>query len=164
MYRDFRASAAKIIEVVGEKKADWIAPYAGHLLSALDNPEPQTRWSCLYSLGLCAAYNPLPANQGFNKALQFLFEDKGTCLLGRAIDYLGLIGAVSPEYGVKSVNALNLALGKMPELSKRIFEAMQRMKNSKYEATRQLVSEIAEEYKEDSRSSVRKAAFLLLKK
>jgi len=125
--KNIRASAAAILQIVGENKVELIVQHTNSILKALDSPEPQTRWSCLYTLGLCAKHDTKTALLGYEFANKFLFEDTGICLWGRSIDYLGLIGSASPEYGDKAVKVLSVVLDQVPKLSKRTLAALKKI-------------------------------------
>jgi hypothetical protein len=95
--KGIRAGAAKIIEVVAEKKPELIAPELDKLKPALDAPETQTRWMLMYIFGFCAKLNPITSISVMDYAIKYLAEDAGVCLSGAVYQYLGRIGAMSEK-------------------------------------------------------------------
>ena len=93
--KGIRAGAAKIIEVVAEKKPELIAPDLDKLKPALDAPETQTRWMLMYIFGFCAKLNPMASISIIDYAIKYLAEDAGVCLSGAVYQYLVRIGATS---------------------------------------------------------------------
>jgi hypothetical protein len=95
--KGIRASAAKIIEVVAEKKPELIAQDLDKLKPALNVPEPQTRWMLMYVFGFCAKLNPKDAISVLDYAKTYLTENAGVCLSGAVHQYLGKFGATSEK-------------------------------------------------------------------
>jgi hypothetical protein len=96
--KSVRAGAAKIVEIVAEKKPAWVAADLELLLPALDVPEPQTRWMVIRAFGFCAKANPQGAAKALPYAESFIQNKKdGMILPSSAALYLGDLGAVSPE-------------------------------------------------------------------
>lgn len=95
--KGIRAGAAKIIEVVAEKKPELIAQNLNKLKPALNAPEPQTRWMLMYVFGFCAKLNPVDSISVMDYAKRYLTENAGVCLSGAVHQYLGRIGATSEK-------------------------------------------------------------------
>lgn len=95
--KGIRAGAAKIIEVVAEKKPELIAKDLEKLKPALNAPEPQTRWMLMYVFGFCAKLNPTDSISVMDYAKKYLTENAGVCLSGAVHQYLGRIGATSKK-------------------------------------------------------------------
>jgi len=95
--KGIRAGAAKIIEVVAEKKPELIAKDLDKLKPALNAPEPQTRWMLMYVFGFCAKLNPKDSISVIDYAKRYLTENAGVCLSGAVHQYLGRIGATSEK-------------------------------------------------------------------
>ena len=95
--KGIRAGAAKIIEVVAEKKPELIAKDLNKLKPALNAPEPQTRWMLMYVFGFCAKLNPNDSISVMDYAKKYLTENAGVCLSGAVHQYLGRIGATSEK-------------------------------------------------------------------
>lgn len=99
--KNVRAGAAKIIQLVAEKKPELVAPYLEQLLPALELPEPQTRWMIIRILGFCSKLNTETAARGIPFARSYIEERQGICLSGAAEVYLGHIGSQSPALAEK---------------------------------------------------------------
>src|ERR1035437_9515110 len=95
--KGIRAGAAKIIEIVAEKKPELIAKDLDKLKPALNAPEPQTRWMLMYVFGFCAKLNPKDSISVMDYAKAYLTENAGVCLSGAVHQYLGRIGATSEK-------------------------------------------------------------------
>jgi hypothetical protein len=95
--KGIRAGAAKIIEIVAEKKPELIANDLDKLKPALNAPEPQTRWMLMYVFGFCAKLNPKDSISVVDYAKKYLTENAGVCLSGAVHQYLGRIGATSEK-------------------------------------------------------------------
>lgn len=95
--KGIRAGAAKIIEVVAEKKPELIAKDLDKLKPALNAPEPQTRWMLMCVFGFCAKLNPKDSISVVDYAKKYLNENAGVCLSGAVHQYLGQIGATSEK-------------------------------------------------------------------
>lgn len=90
-----RAGAAKIIEIVSQKKPELVAFELNKIKPALSVPEPQTRWMLMQTFGFCAKLNPKEATSVLDYSKQYLAENAGVCLSGAVHLYLGRIGATS---------------------------------------------------------------------
>jgi hypothetical protein len=153
--KNVRSGAGKIIEMVAEKKPDYVSPYLNKLFPALDVTEPQTKWVVLHVFGLCATLEPEIAKKALPKAEQFLKENSGMCLWDRAITYLGYIGALSEKDAERIFPLLEKCMSTIPARIPRIFEGFERMiptLNSKL--TIQLKT-IAGEYMNSANSTVK---------
>jgi hypothetical protein len=156
--KNVRSGAAKIIEMVAEKKPEYIAKYLLKLFPALDVKEAQTRWMIIHVLGLCAKQEPEICKKALSKAEQYLKENSGMCLWDRAITYLGYIGALSGKDAEKILPILEKCMVTIPERTARIFEGYERMipvlnSNSKIQ-----LKKIAEKYSTDKTPSVKSKA------
>jgi hypothetical protein len=96
--KNVRAGAAKILEKVAEKRPELVAQKLERVISALDVPEPQTRWMLMQTFGFCAKLNPVLVHSALPFARKYLKENAGVCLSGAVHLYLGRLGAVSPMY------------------------------------------------------------------
>jgi hypothetical protein len=95
--KGIRSGAAKIIEIVAEKKPELVAHNLNKLKPALNAPETQTRWMLMYIFGFCAKLNPNESISVMDFAKKYLTEDAGVCLSGSVHQYLGRIGATSEK-------------------------------------------------------------------
>ena len=113
--KSVRAGAAKIVELVAEKRPEWVAPYLESLAGALDLSEPQTRWMIIRAFGHCARLNPDVAQTAIDKADEFLKCGGGVCLRGAAAAYLGDIGALGRPQARRAFDILASAFPKASE-------------------------------------------------
>lgn len=108
--KGIRAGAAKIIEVVAEKKPELIANELDKLKPALNAPEPQTRWMLMYVFGFCAKLNPKDSISVMDYAKRYLTENAGVCLSGAVYQYLGRIGETSEKTAMSVLPILDDSL------------------------------------------------------
>ncbi|HVM72582.1 MAG TPA: hypothetical protein VMT91_12550 [Anaerolineales bacterium] len=97
VYRNIRSGAAKVVEIVAEKRPEWVAPHLGKLLPALDVHEPQTRWAIIRVMGFCARLNKPVALEAIAYAGRYIDKKEGLCLASSADLFMGDLGAISPE-------------------------------------------------------------------
>jgi hypothetical protein len=95
--KNIRAGAAKVVELVAEKRPEWVAARLRDLLPALSVPEPQTRWAIIRAMGFCAALNPAVAREAVPFAERYLRDKEGLCIASSADLFLGDLSAVSVE-------------------------------------------------------------------
>lgn len=162
--KNVRAGAAKIIEIVAEKKPELVAPSLEKLLPSLNSPEPQTRWMIINAFGFSAKLNPSIAVKAFDKAKEFIDQNSGTCLWDRTISYLGYLGALSRKQSLEVFPVLEKALNNIPNQTKTVLEGFTRMAEVMDESVKQKVLKCAEKYSNSSKSSVRNSAKKLIKK
>lgn len=122
--KNVRASAAKIFEMVAEKKPELVKEYLENLLPCLGVQEAQTRWMIIRTLGLCSKLNPEIAIKAISNAQKFL-EDKnaGACLWNRTIFYLGCVGTLSEKNAQQTFSILEKALKEIPNQEDTILDA-----------------------------------------
>jgi hypothetical protein len=153
--KNVRSGAAKIIEMVAEKKPEYVSPDLKKLLPALEVQEAQTRWMVLHVLGLCAKLGPDICVHALPKAEQFLKEDSGMCLWDRSITYLGYMGAVAEKQAGKIFPILEKCLITIPERNTRIFEWFERMIPVLDDTLKTRLKEIAKKYSNNKVSGVK---------
>lgn len=96
--KNIRAGAAKIVEIVAEKKPELVESNLERLLLALEAKEPQTRWMIIRTFGFCAHLNINAALKALPYAKNYL-KNKESLILSSSSDlYLGDLGAVSEKY------------------------------------------------------------------
>ncbi len=95
--RNIRAGAAKVVEIVAEKRPELVAPHLNKLLSALDVAEPQTRWMLIRVMGFCAPLNQSTAKKAVPFAEKFIANKEGLIIASSADLFLGDLGAVSKD-------------------------------------------------------------------
>lgn len=162
--KNVRAGAAKIIEMVAEKKPEFIADHMKKLKTAFDAPEAQTRWMIIRTFGLCANLNPKAAEEALAKAKIFLKEDSGACLWNRTMIYLGYLGAVSEKYAQKAFPILEKAFTSVPKQENAVLEAVERMIPVLDGQTKTKVQKFAEKHSKSSKSNIKTRATKIIKK
>ncbi len=96
--KNVRASAAKVVEIVAEKRPELVAPHLESLLPALSVAEPQTRWMIIRVMGFCAHLNHPIAQKAIAYAEKYLDKkDEGLCVASAADLFLGDFGALSEQ-------------------------------------------------------------------
>lgn len=108
--KGIRAGAAKIIEIVAEKRPDLVAKDLEKLKPALNVSETQTRWMLMQVFGYCANLNPKESVTVMNYAIKYLAENAGVCLSGAVYKYLGRIGATSEKIAMDVLPVLDDSL------------------------------------------------------
>lgn len=162
--KNVRSGAAKIIEIVAENKPELVADYLSSLFSALDAPEPQTRWMIIHVYGLCAKYNPNIAIKTFPYMDTYISKKSGTCLLARSIDYLGYIGALSKEYAKKSIIYLEKASRIDVRLDKRVLTSFEIILESCDKEIKSTILNILISYTKSEKGAIAKLATQIIKK
>jgi hypothetical protein len=161
--KNVRSGASKIVEVVAEKKPEYVYKDLDKLLPALDMPEPQTRWMMLHVFGLCAKLNPGVAQKALPKCKQFLKEDSGTCLWDRSITYLGYLGAISESVAIEVFPILENTLVSIPARTTRILEGFERMVPVMHDSLKNKTGKIAEKYAGHKSPGIKSRALKILK-
>ena len=95
--KNIRAGAAKVVEIVAEKRPEMVAPRLEDLLPALSVQEPQTRWMIIRTMGFCAHLNKPIAQKAIPYAKKYIAEKEGLIIASSADLFLGDYGALSKE-------------------------------------------------------------------
>jgi hypothetical protein len=93
--RNIRSGAAKVVEIVAEKKPELVAPHLEKLFPALSAEEPQTRWMIIRVMGFCARLNKQVAHKAIPYAQKYIDTKDGLIIASSADLFLGDIGAIS---------------------------------------------------------------------
>jgi hypothetical protein len=163
--KGIRAGAAKIIEIVAEKKPELIARDLCKLKPALNAPEPQTRWMLMYTFGYCAKLNPKESISVIDFAKKYLTENAGVCLSGAVHQYLGRIGATSEKTAMLVLPLLDDSLKTASENEiDWILEGFLSIINQLKSDTLLIVKRNAENYLDSRKISTQDRAKKILKK
>jgi hypothetical protein len=112
--RHVRAGAAKIVEIVAEKRPELVAPRLKDLFPALRAAEPQTRWMIIRIFGFCARLNESWAKKAIPFAEAYLgSSEEGLCLRSSADLFLGDYGALSPNNAAAAMPLLLRSAGSL---------------------------------------------------
>jgi hypothetical protein len=93
--RHIRSGAAKVVEIVAEKRPELVAPHLGKLFPALSVREPQTRWMIIRVMGFCAHLNKPMAQKAIVHAQKYIDDKEGLAIASSADLFLGDLGAIS---------------------------------------------------------------------
>lgn len=154
--KNIRSGAAKIVEIVAEKKPELVAKYLFELLPSLEAAEPQTRWMTFRTIGFCSSLKPEIAKKALPFAKKYINEktDGQLCLVGAADMYLGDYGNCSKQNAEEAYSILidstnNVIMNEHDW----IMEAF--MKIAKYlnEKQKETILEFCEEYKDYPRKA-----------
>lgn len=94
-FKQIRAGAAKVVEIVAEKQPELVAPHLEKLLPALSVQEPQTRWMIIRAMGFCSQLNKSAAQQAIVYAEKYIATKEGLIIASSADLFLGDFGALS---------------------------------------------------------------------
>lgn len=95
--KNVRAGAAKIVELVAEKKPELVADFLDDIYPALSADEPQTRWMVFMAIGYCAHLNESVAEKTVAFAEKYIAKKEGLCITSSADLFLGRYGAISED-------------------------------------------------------------------
>ena len=95
--KHIRAGAAKVVEIVAERKPELVAPHLQRLFPALSVKEPQTRWMIIRVMGFCAHLNHDVARQATVHAEKYIDAKEGLCIASSADLFLGDLGVLSKK-------------------------------------------------------------------
>ena len=108
--RKSRQEAARLLASIAAVSPQTVAPYAGAMVDALDNPEAQTRWEMLDALSALSSVDPELAAGGLDRAEECLFDDGSGSLRVSAFGYLTSLGCASPEMAARVWPTLDEAI------------------------------------------------------
>lgn len=108
--KNIRSGAAKIVELVAEKKPDLVAPHLEKLLDSLSVKEPQTRWMIIRTMGFCAKSNKKTAEKAIPYAEKYIKKKEGLCIASSADLFLGDFGSLSKKDAEKIFPLLKLSI------------------------------------------------------
>lgn len=111
--KSVRSGAAKIVEIVAEKRPELVAPYLEKLLLALSVDEPQTRWMIIRTMGFCAHLNKSIAKKALPYAEKYIKKKEGLCIASSADLFLGDFGTLSQEDAQVAFSLLELSMDNM---------------------------------------------------
>ena len=108
--KNIRAGAAKVVEIVAEKRPDLVAPFLPQRLPALTVPEPQTRWMIIRTMGFCAHLDSVTAGEAVPYAQEYICEKEGLCIASSADLFLGDYGSISSEAAETAFPILEISI------------------------------------------------------
>lgn len=108
--KNIRSGAAKIVEIVAEKRPELVSPNIEKLLEALKVKEPQTKWMIIRTMGFCAHLNKKIVEKAIPYAEQYIKKKDGLCLASSADLFLGDIGVLSKKDAEKIFPILKVSI------------------------------------------------------
>lgn len=162
--KHIRAGAAKVVEIVAERRPDLVAPHLESLLPALAAPEPQTRWMIIRTIGFCAHLNEPVARKAVAYAEKYLDQKKqGLCLASSADLFLGDYGALSPQTAQQVFPLLEWSLETLITNEQDwLLEALYKIYSNLGEAEREVARKFAQHWQYSSRKTTQKRARAIL--
>jgi hypothetical protein len=162
--KHIRAGAAKVIEIVAEKRPELVAPHLAALLPALALPEPQTRWMIMRVMGFCAHLNKPVAQKAVAYAEKYLDAKEGLVLASSADLFLGDLGALSKKEAKQVFPLLEQSMDTVIENEPDwLLEASLKMFANLGPAEQEKVLKFAEGYQYSARKSTQQRARKVLR-
>jgi hypothetical protein len=162
--KNVRAGAAKVVQIVAEKRPELVAPHLDGLLPALTVKEPQTRWMIIRTMGFCAHLNKSTAQKAIPYAKKYIEEKEGLILASSADLFLGDYGSLSKEDVEKVFPILEYSIDTvMTNEQDWLLEAFYKMYPNLGKRERDVVLSFAEEWQNTTRKSTQKRAKRILK-
>jgi hypothetical protein len=161
--KNIRAGAAKVVEIVAEKRPELVASHLEKLFPALTVPEPQTRWMLIRVMGFCAHLNKEKAREAVPYAKRYIEEKEGLIIASSADLFLGDLGALSKEDAEAIFPILDYsmetAITNEPDW---LLEAFYKLYSNLSENQQNKVLKFAEEWQYSARKSTQKRARRIL--
>jgi hypothetical protein len=161
--KHIRSGAAKVVEIVAEKRPDLVAPHLDQLLPALTVKEPQTRWAVIRTMGFCAHLNQPAADKALPFAEKYITNKEGLCLASSADLFLGDLGAISKNESEKVFPLLELSMEDLVENEQDwLLESMFKVFHNLSPIKKGKVREFAEHWQYSARKSTQQRAKKIL--
>ena len=162
-FKDVRAGAAKVVEIVAEEQPELVASRLGELLPALATSEPQTRWMIMRTMGFCAHLNESVAEQAIGPASRYLESKEGLVLASSADLFLGDFGALSKGHARRVFPILKRSMETVIKNEQDwLLEAFFKLYPNLDLPDQKIVLDFAERWQESSRKSTQQRARRLL--
>jgi hypothetical protein len=163
-FRNIRAGAAKVIELVAEKQPALVAPHLEKLLPALLVKEPQTRWMIIRVMGFCARLNKLVAQKAIPFAQKYIEDKEGLCIASSADLYLGDLGAISKDDAQRVFPILDQSMKSIVENEQDwLLEALFKMFKNLDQDGQNTAVKFAERWQYSFRKTTQKRALQIIK-
>ncbi len=163
--KNIRAGAAKVIELVAEKRPEWVAPHLEKLLPALSVTEPQTRWMVIRTMGYCAHLNKAVAQKAIAFAERYIDSKEGLCISSSADLFLGDFGAISEKDAHKVFPVLERSMENAIENEQDwLLEAFYKLFPNLAKAEQEKAAKFAERYQYSTRKSTQQRALKILRR
>ncbi len=162
--KNIRAGAAKVVEIVAEKRPEMVAPRLEDLLPALSVQEPQTRWMIIRTMGFCAHLNKPIAEKAITYAKKYIEEKEGLIIASSADLFLGDYGALSKEDAEIVFPILEYSMERaVKNEADWLLEAFYKLYANLGEREKNIVLKFAEDWQYSARKSTKKRAKRILR-
>ncbi len=162
--KNIRAGAAKVVEIVAEKRPELVAPHLEKLLPALSVSEPQTRWMIIRVMGFCAHLNKPVAQEAIAYAEQYIVAKEGLIIASSADLFLGDYGSLSKEDAQRVFPILERSMETVIVNEQDwLLEALFKLFGNLSRAQQEKVLKFAEQWQHSSRKSTQQRARRILR-
>ena len=162
--KNIRAGAAKVVEIVAEKRPELVATHLEDIFPALSVKEAQTRWMTMRTMGFCAHLNRVVAEKAIEYAKKYIAEKEGLIIASSADLFLGDYGSLSKEAATTVFPILEYSMDTvMTNEQDWLLETLYKMYPNLGEREREVVLKFAEEWQHFERKSTQKRARRILK-
>lgn len=163
--KNIRSGAAKVVEIVAEKRPDLVAPYLEKLLPALSVKEPQTRWMIIRTMGFCAHLNESAAQKAIGYAEKYIDDKEGLILASSADLFLGDLGAISKKDAHRVFPILERSMENVIENEQDwVLEALYKVLPNLEKTEQEVVKKFAERWQYSTRKSTQQRAKKILRR
>lgn len=154
---------AEVLTKVAEVKPTIVLPFAGQLLPLLSHKTTRVRWETMHALALLAFHIPAEIHSLLPKLVELIETDKSTIVRDYSIETLCTYATVGEKEAIEAYPLLKGSLSVWDGKHRaRVLKGMLYVCQSTSKYTLE-VRGIAEEYLEDHRDTVKKAARALVK-
>ena len=162
--KHIRSGAAKVVEIVAEKRPDLVAHHLESLLPTLSVSEPQTRWMVIRVMGFCAHLNKPIAQKAIAYAEKYIDAKEGLCIASSADLFLGDFGALSKQAAQKVFPILEYSMDKaIANEQDWLLEALFKVFPNLEKAEQETALKFAERWQYSPRKSTQQRARMILK-
>ena len=162
--KHIRSGAAKVVEIVAEKRPDLVAHHLESLLPTLSVSEPQTRWMVIRVMGFCAHLNKPIAQKAIAYAEKYIDAKEGLCIASSADLFLGDFGALSKQAAQKVFPTLEYSMDKaIANEQDWLLEALFKVFPNLEKAEQETALKFAERWQYSPRKSTQQRARMILK-
>lgn len=162
-FKQVRAGAAKVVQIVAEERPELVAPRLEELLPGLSAPEPQTRWMIIRTMGSCADLNEPVVQMAVPYAESYIDNKEGLVLASSADLFLGDFAAFSKENAQLAFPILKRSMDTvMTNEQDWLLEALIKAYPNLDPAVQETILEFADQWQSSDRKSTQKRARRLL--
>jgi hypothetical protein len=157
--KNIRSGAAKVVEIVAEKKPELVKKFLVKLLPALNAGEPQTRWAIIRTMGFCSRLNQEIAQKAIPYAKKYIGDKEGLCIASSADLFLGDYGSISERNAKQIFPILEESIRNcIPNEQDWILETIEKLYSVLGRKEKEISRKFANKWKASSRKSTQKRA------